>query len=154
MKRLFSWIVLIVLDFIAVYLTNCVANLVIALGRTLHDKNPALFWWIILGEGFLAIVLLAVFAMVIPTYVVKASEYFYKSANGLRYKVLGFSVAIIYFIDLIYGLSTKTYKRAFEFVVNTLIYIIFNLALVVFWNVEKEEREKNKPTLDRTNVNE
>lgn len=153
MKRFFSWIVLIVLDFVAVYLTNCVANIVIALGRTLHDKNPALFWWIILGEGFVAIVLLAIFAMVIPAYVIKASEHFFRSANGLRYKVLGFTVAIIYFIDLIYGLSTKKYQRALEFVIDTLIYIVFNLALVVFWNVEKEEREKNKPALDETSTN-
>ena len=133
MKRLLSWIVLVVCVGISAVLLNIVVSLGLYAAYKLYDSSRGIFWVIILLGGSFGLGIAYYFSLIAAQTCIKISQKICPSKKGLRYMVtasiIGLTFLMEFIATFIADLSGYDFARAlvcsiFELIMCVVLFLL------------------------------
>ena len=150
MRRLLSWIVLLLLSFAFYICEYWLWALVRFIYLFLYKLSSLLFWVIVLGGGFTLVwVLIGVFSVVIP-YIIKWTQSIHHKHNGMRYKVVGVLVAVLFgilaILAVIFVVKDLEIPQPLIQILSYITMVVYGIYLIVS---AKQIAEEDGPPLTK-----
>lgn len=101
MKRVLSWLVLIIGMVLSTFILNILVEIVVFIGVKVYNFSSILFWIIILLGGSFGLTIAYVYSSFAASYLYKISERIKPSQKGVRYVVASLLVGIPFVLDII-----------------------------------------------------
>lgn len=134
MKRVISWAVALVLEIIGMYIVSFIATFCVNFGRTVYASHPGLFWIIIFLGGTFGLSVVSGLAIFVPKTVIIVSDKICESKNGMRYKVIGWTLAMVYGLASVVVFLAHSFPDLIKLIVMALVYVGMNIVLTVLAN--------------------
>lgn len=129
-RRLLSWVVLILCEFIVMNLSDIVVRLIVRAFRAINSLHEGLFWTVVILGGAAVIGIYIGISAGGNWLVVDLSERVCKSKKGARYIVLGVLMVILYALPLVMASTNAELREVINPVDN--VALILNAVIFMF----------------------
>lgn len=130
MKRILSWVVLLISIIVCSMVVSLVSNFAVALATRLYDSSRGIFWVVIICGGSFGLGIAYYIAVLTAPLCIRISQAIKPSVNGTRYKVFAIITGIYYIINIISSLILNvTGTLLAKVIIVSALMLLFSIVL-------------------------